>query len=371
MACVKDLGERCFRPGFETVTNFLFDLSAEMVNRHRHPPTRRRLRFEPLERRWLLSASELCCASGAELPAASEPTVENRWHNYQMREDVDNDNYVSPADALLIIDQINDGGSRSLDVPSGEDPPSETPYIDVSDDHYVSPLDVLLVINELNAEAEAPGDPVLTAAEVTAFLKRAAAASTSEDAVIAIVDRGGRILGVRAEADVLSEYKVGTADERTKDFVFAVDGAVAKARTAAFFANGKAGVVGPLTSRTIRFVSQTTIAQREVESNPNIADLDSALRGPGFVAPIGLGGHFPPGVAHTPPVDLFAIEHSNRDSVKHAGLDAIIGTTDDIDLGTRFGADYLPGISISAPESYGVSSGRFPDARPRGIATLP
>src|SRR5262249_5848744 len=94
-----------------------------------------------------------------------------------------------------------------------------------------------------------------------------------------------------------------------------VDGALAKARTAAFFANNTA----PLTSRTIRFISQTSITEREVKSNPNVPDLNSPLRGPGFVAPIGPGGHFPPNVPFTPQVDLFAIEHTNRDSIAGFG----------------------------------------------------
>src|SRR5205807_3410956 len=136
-------------------------------------------------------------------------------------------------------------------------------------------------------------------------LQRAAGASASNDGIIAIVDRGGRILGVRMEG--------GVAPNLPNDptlLTFAVDGAVAEARTGAFFGNDQA----PLTSRTIRFISQTTIQQREVDSNPNIADPNSTTRGPGFVAPIGIGGHFPPGVAFTPQVDLFAIEHTNRDS---------------------------------------------------------
>ena len=62
---------------------------------------------------------------------------------------------------------------------------------------------------------------------------------------------------------------------------FAIDGAVAEARTGAFFANNQA----PLTSRTIQFISQTTITQREVDSDPNVPDPNSAQRGPGFVAP--------------------------------------------------------------------------------------
>ena len=296
------------------------------------------------------------------------------WHNSFLPPDVDADGVISPIDALLIINDLNVNGSRPLVPAEGESPEFEiTKFVDVNGDHFITPIDALRVINVLNAEGEA-GNAKLEAAEVEAFLARATAASGSEDAIIAIVDRGGRILGVRAEADVLAEYKVGEIDERTADFVFAIDGAVAKARTAAFFANGDgSGVVGPLTSRTVRFVSQSTITQREVESNPSITDPDSTIRGPGFVAPIGLGGHFPPGVAHTPPVDLFAIEHTNRDSVMHAGEDAILGTLDDGegDLGSRFGADFAAGATIEAPESYGFVSGRKLDARPRGIATLP
>ena len=58
------------------------------------------------------------------------------------------------------------------------------------------------------------------------------------------------------------------------------------ARTAAFFSNDQA----PLTSRTIGELSQTTITQREVNSSPDVADQNSTLYGPGFVAAIGVGG---------------------------------------------------------------------------------
>ena len=50
--------------------------------------------------------------------------------------------------------------------------------------------------------------------------------------------------------------------------VFAIDGAVSLARTGAYFANDQA----PLTSRTIQEISQTTITQREVQSNPDVPD---------------------------------------------------------------------------------------------------
>ncbi|MBI5757013.1 MAG: heme-binding protein, partial [Planctomycetales bacterium] len=208
----------------------------------------------------------------------------------------------------------------------------------------------------------APAGANATAAEVADLLDRASAATASTDAIIAIVDRGGRILGVRVESGVALPDLATT--------IFAIDGAVAKARTAAFFASNEA----PLTSRTIRILSQSTITQREVESNPNDPDPASTTRGPGFVAPIGLGGHFPPGVMHTPPVDLFDIEHTNRDSSVHPGADLVKGTADDVPLSARFNIDpaFVPaGQSLEAPESYGFTSGLMPSAQSRGIATLP
>ncbi len=239
----------------------------------------------------------------------------------------------------------------------------------------------------------------LTPTEVTKLLDRASMATSSNDGIIAVVDRGGHILGVRVEQDVLdaigNQDPLGVPnviDPGTEEstLVYAIDGAVAKARTAAFFANGTADTrivpdeaaptgtitpsVGPLTSRTIRNISQSTITQREVESNPNIPIAGSRLRGPGFVAPIGIGQHFPPEIARGPQVDLFGIEHTNRDSIVHAGADSIRGNADDINLQQRFNIDpaFVPeGKTLDAPESYGFTSGRMPNAQARGIATLP
>lgn len=231
--------------------------------------------------------------------------------------------------------------------------------------------------------------PQLTAAEVSSILDYATQVSPSEDAIIAIVDRGGNILGVRVEAGVDAGLQ---ADPQL--LTFAIDGAVAKARTAAFFSNGDPvnGTLAPLTSRLVRFISQSTVTFREVNSNPNSAN--PLFEGPGFVAPIGLGGHFPPEVMFTPPVDLFAIEHTNRDQSVHPGEDGERGTADDIILRNRFNVDtaFVPldtdgdgyadnpdvnndmladSLRLNAPDSYGFVSGVFPSAQARGIATLP
>lgn len=202
------------------------------------------------------------------------------------------------------------------------------------------------------------GYPQLVMGEVDTLLQRASAATPSNDAIIAIVDRNGTILGVRAEQDVLDTI----TDDAT--LAFAIDGAVSKARTAAFFANDTA----PLTSRTVRNLSQTTILEREIEANPNNpAMTDVTVQGPGFVAPIGIGGHFPADVLHTPPVDLFDIEASNRDSEEIAGRDRFnIDPTYE-----QLQDDMVTPIDLVTPISYGTDAGLVGDFQNRGIATLP
>jgi uncharacterized protein GlcG (DUF336 family) len=301
----------------------------------------RSLRFETLETRQLLAGINL-------------------YHNAVEPLDVNADSYVAPIDAMIIINQLN-GPAVDLDV-EGDLPPGFTGFVDVDNDMVLSPADALNVINGLNRIAPVVNPSItITASDVKALLDRASvASSTSADAIIAIVDRGGAILGVRVGNNI-------NMDNHTE--VFAIDGAVAKARTGAFFANQGA----PLTSRTVRMISQSTITQREVEANPNITDPNSIVRGPGTVAPIGTGAHFPPGVMFTPTVDLFDIEHTNRDSILHPGVNGIRDATDEL-LPYRFNIDpsQVPaGNEIYAPESYGFQSGRLPLAQSRGIATLP
>jgi uncharacterized protein GlcG (DUF336 family) len=201
----------------------------------------------------------------------------------------------------------------------------------------------------------------ITSAEVGQLLQRAAAATASDDAIVAVVDRGGRVLGVRVEGNVSPSITGNVGN-----LVFAIDGALAEARTGAFFGNNQA----PLTSRTIQFISQTTITQREVESNPSIADPNSTLRGPGFVAPIGIHGHFPPEIPFTPQVDLFQIEGTNRDTTVNPYTGAVL--TDRFNINPAFIPARIPlNQRLAAPDSYGFITGTEPNAQPRGIGTLP
>lgn len=241
-----------------------------------------------------------------------------------------------------------------------------------NDLYKVMPTDVVLpggTDRVLNAfppgGVPAATQEIITEDEVNALLARAAAASASSDAIIVIADRNGRILGVRVESGVSPAIT-----SNINNLVFAIDGAYAKALTGAYFGNNQA----PLTSRTIQNISQSTITEREVNSNPSITDPNSTARGPGTVAAVGIKGHFPPNVANTPQVDLFHIEYTNRDGTFHVGNDRIKGTADDVRLAQRFNIDprFVPqGKSLTPPDSYGFQSGLAPNAQARGIGTLP
>jgi VCBS repeat-containing protein len=81
----------------------------------------------------------------------------------RLNADVNNDGVVTPIDALIVINDINRNGIRTLS-PTAFIPP---PYIDVNGDNQVTPFDILEVINVLNrpatnAEGESSGQVTAT-----------------------------------------------------------------------------------------------------------------------------------------------------------------------------------------------------------------
>jgi uncharacterized protein GlcG (DUF336 family) len=102
--------------------------------------------------------------------------------------------------------------------------------------------------------------PALTDTEVRAIVEAAASALGNDTATIGVVDRTGRPLAL---------YRQPGANPANDDLALGV------ARTAAFFSNSQA----PLSSRTIRFISQV---------------------------------HFPPGLTNASSGALYGIEQSNR-----------------------------------------------------------
>ena len=80
------------------------------------------------------------------------------WRNPYLQLDVNQDGTTSPLDALIIINSLNELGTRPLTTPASN---NEIPkfYYDVSGDRFMSPFDAVLVINFLNgAEGESGGE---------------------------------------------------------------------------------------------------------------------------------------------------------------------------------------------------------------------
>jgi uncharacterized protein GlcG (DUF336 family) len=127
-----------------------------------------------------------------------------------------------------------------------------------------------------------PATQTLTAADVTMIVQAAATAAQSDDMVIAVVDRLGRVLavykGMSAPAMLPGNFGIAIPSDEL---------AVNLARTGAFFSNDQA----PLSSRTVRFIS---------------------------------GIHFPPGVMNSASAALYGIENTNRGCTLAPGLAATV-----------------------------------------------
>ncbi|MEM7475219.1 MAG: dockerin type I domain-containing protein [Planctomycetota bacterium] len=82
-----------------------------------------------------------------------QPTT-SPWQNPVNEFDINGDTFVSAIDVLLLVDDLNRIGSRSLPTDVVDVPP----YLDPSGDGHLSPLDALLVIFELNTRANAEGE---------------------------------------------------------------------------------------------------------------------------------------------------------------------------------------------------------------------
>ena len=75
------------------------------------------------------------------------------WHNSARPHDVNQDQRVTPGDALAVVNALNARGARTLSDAEGE----STAMIDVDGDSQVTAADCLAIVNELNeVSADAP-----------------------------------------------------------------------------------------------------------------------------------------------------------------------------------------------------------------------
>lgn len=105
------------------------------------------------------------------------------WRNARDPLDVNNSGAVTPVDALLIINELNDVGTHALVDPAPPTVPDL--FYDCSADDGVTPLDALLVINYLNEKSSSSAQALVsqaasTAPAVTTYSQRAYAVAAGD-----------------------------------------------------------------------------------------------------------------------------------------------------------------------------------------------
>ncbi|MDX1924959.1 MAG: DVUA0089 family protein [Pirellulaceae bacterium] len=86
-------------------------------------------------------------------PPHQNPLVVNTEDGNTGHRDVNADGFITPIDALIVINFLNSQGSRSV-----VGLPAPPPYRDVNGDNFISPVDALLVINHLNSRSRGSGE---------------------------------------------------------------------------------------------------------------------------------------------------------------------------------------------------------------------
>jgi hypothetical protein len=72
------------------------------------------------------------------------------WHNAQMPNDVNQDGLITALDVLVVVNDLNLNGARTLPNLGTAQAPAR---LDVNNDGLASPLDVLLIVNHLNQQS--------------------------------------------------------------------------------------------------------------------------------------------------------------------------------------------------------------------------
>ena len=125
-------------------------LAGHTMLRNSFTPTYREIDFGDVE----ISVSAADSHGGGPSQGAGEvPAPVESWQNPALATDVNADGFVTPLDALLVINALNSQGPHSLT----EHRTGDSHYYDCNGDRSLSPVDALLVINFLNQRAVGVG----------------------------------------------------------------------------------------------------------------------------------------------------------------------------------------------------------------------
>ncbi|MEM9588646.1 MAG: Ig-like domain-containing protein, partial [Planctomycetota bacterium] len=149
--------------------------------------------------------------------------------NPALNSDVNDDGFVTPIDALLVINKLNRDLQPGQDrIPVDPDAPRPN-YFDVSGDQFISPIDALQVINALNRIGPSAGEGELVAPPT----ENSAAETGSVDPVTQVVEELGpaaKLVGGAAAPllDATVIESIAEAESSDDGTVEALDAALAK-----------------------------------------------------------------------------------------------------------------------------------------------
>ncbi|MFO0871157.1 MAG: dockerin type I domain-containing protein, partial [Pirellulales bacterium] len=164
-----------------------------------------------------LTVAQVRLNSGTVTINGSGAGGEAEFTNPSNAMDVNGDGFVTPLDVLLVINDMNNNGSRALVTGAGGEAGASRVYLDVNRDLHVTPIDALLVVNYLNegpnGEGEAAADPLSVAldslapenstvvAGIAAASDASASNSTSNSVVAVVASSGAKQLVVEDDSD--------------------------------------------------------------------------------------------------------------------------------------------------------------------------
>jgi hypothetical protein len=114
-------------------------------------------------------------------PITSAPMLGNT--NVSEVRDVNNDGFVTPQDALLIINRLNASGAGVL----GSTAYPRAPFVDVDGDGNCSPIDALLVINWLNSHSAGSPSSGGEGEPVDAYYEQLDGSASDDDSLAALL----------------------------------------------------------------------------------------------------------------------------------------------------------------------------------------
>jgi hypothetical protein len=171
-------------------------------------------------------------AAAATVTLTITPRAPSAWQNRANNNDVNNDTFTTPQDALIVINDLNNRGPRQLPPPTANNAPP--PFYDVNGDGSITPQDALVIINFLNERSNGEGegfdraDATLPTSADDAFLALPdytvdSTAAYGRALLRQVLDAEEGELTKSLPGDLVSQYRAASSPRILQDRLFSGD----------------------------------------------------------------------------------------------------------------------------------------------------